>query len=272
MDKQSTIEALKKLGLAPQKMFGQNFLINPSVSEAITKPVLHDESDVIYEVGPGLGALSDFLVNSNKKIKLVEIDHGLVAFLKEKYNDKENVEVIDSDVLKIKFEAAKLSVVSNLPYYITTAIIEKIILENANMVNFVFMVQKELSERLFATTKSKEYGPLTILLSLTGETKHLINVDKSAFYPVPNVNSSVYMFKLKKHDLDLSKLYKFIKIMFLMRRKTIYNNLYPLVKDKTLTEKIILSSGLSLKKRPEEIEPLEFVALHTQYLQLTQLD
>lgn len=270
MDKHTTIEELKKMGLAPQKMFGQNFLVSPSISGTITKVVIEDKSDLIYEVGPGLGALSDFLVASSKTVKLVEIDHGLANYLKEKYKEKSNVEVIDSDVLKIKFDETRLSVVSNLPYYITTAIIEKIILENLNMINFVFMVQKELSERLFATPKSKEYGPLTILLTLAGETKHLINVDRSAFYPVPNVNSSVYVFKLKEHGLDLTKLYKFIKSLFLMRRKTIYNNLYPLVKDKVLAEKIILSSGLSLKQRPEELSAQDFVELYNHFLALTK--
>lgn len=267
MDKLSTIALLERLGLAPQKRFGQNFLISNSVSEKITKIVIEDESEVIYEIGPGLGALSDFLVDAPKIIKLVEIDHGLAFFLQHRYEQKSNVEVIDKDVLKTSFPDQKISVISNLPYYITTSIIEKVILENKQLVNFVFMVQQEVSDRLFASPKSKQYGPLAVLLNLTGVVKHVINADRTAFYPAPNVNSSVYTFKLKEHGLDINGLYKFIKVLFLMRRKTLYNNLITIVKDKDSARLLIEQSGLALNVRPEEVEAHLFVVLYNAYKQ-----
>ena len=261
MDKNKTIALLERLGLAPQKRFGQNFLISHTISEKITKIVLEDESEVIYEIGPGLGALSDYLVETAKQVKLVEIDHGLAFYLKKRYEEKANVEVIDQDILKVPFLQQRLSVISNLPYYITTSIIEKVILDNQNLVNFVFMVQQEVSERLFASPKSKEYGPLAVLLNLTGTIKHVLNADKTAFYPSPNVNSSVYAFRLKEHGLALRPLYKFIKALFLMRRKTLLNNLVTLVSDRNRATSIILQAGLDLKVRPEEVEAQKFVLL-----------
>lgn len=269
MDKLQTIERLKSLGLAPQKMFGQNFLVSTSVAESITRLVINDQSKIIYEIGPGLGALSQHLVKAKKTIKLVEIDHGLAKYLTSEFNHLEHVEVIDLDVLKLSFADQALSVVSNLPYYITTAIIEKVILENKQLVNFVFMVQQEMKERLLASPKSKQYGPLTILLALTGKLEHVINVDRSAFYPVPNVNSSVYSFKLVPHNLEIERMYKFIKALFLMRRKTILNNLNTLVSNKEIREKIINNSGISLNARPEELEPDKFVDLYNNFIALT---
>ncbi len=266
MDKQSTIEQLKHLGLAPQKRFGQNFLVSESICHSITKTVLSDSSEVIYEIGPGLGALSDFLVESSKAIILVEIDHGLATYLKHKYHDKQNVEIIDKDVLKIDFNQKKLSVVSNLPYYITTSIIEKVVLENKNLVQFVFMVQQELSQRLFAEPKSKEYGPLTILLRLTGTLKSMVHVDRSAFYPTPHVDSSVYAYTPIEHGLNITRIYPFIKSLFLMRRKTLYNNLVPLVKDKEKAKYLLEEAGLSPKVRPEELNPTDFIRLYDCFI------
>ena len=265
MDKISTMALLKELGLAPQKRFGQNFLISNSVSERITKIVLEDESELIYEIGAGLGALSEFLVKSDKTIKLVEIDHGLAYYLSHHFATFDNVEVMDKDILKVQFPKQKLSIVSNLPYYITTSIIEKVILENDEIINFVFMVQQELSERLFAETKSKQYGPLTILLELTGMLKLVMNVDQSAFFPVPNINSSVYVYRPKAHQLDTVGFYRFVKALFLMRRKTIANNLNTIVGNKELTAKILLASSIPDNKRPEEIEPEQYVTLYSNY-------
>jgi len=268
MDKINTIALLERLGLAPQKRFGQNFLISNTICEKVTKIVIEDTSTLIYEIGPGLGALSDHLADAPKKVKLVEIDHGLAYFLKHRYLTKENVEVIDKDILKTNFEDEAISVISNLPYYITTSIIEKVILENQKLVNFVFMVQQEVSERLFASPQTKEYGPLAILLNLSGTIKHVVNADRTAFYPAPYVNSSVYVFKLKTHGLEINKLYKFIKALFLMRRKTIYNNLMTLVGDKEKAVTIIEKSGLLVNMRPEEIEAAAFVKLFENYQKL----
>lgn len=268
MDKIQTINLLKELGLAPQKRFGQNFLISGSVSEKITKIVLQDESEIIYEIGPGLGALSEYLVKSTKPIKLVEIDHGLAYYLSHHFAQFSHVEVIDKDILKIQFNAQKLSVISNLPYYITTSIIEKVILENAELVNFVFMVQQEVSDRLFASPKSKQYGPLSILLALTGEIKQVINVDQTAFYPAPNVNSVVYAYRPKPNHLNKSEFYSFLKSLFLMRRKTIYNNLSTMVKHKEDALKILHSANIAQNLRPEEITPEQFVIMFDQYRQV----
>lgn len=272
MDKISTINLLKELGLAPQKRFGQNFLISNSVSERITKVVIEDESELIYEIGAGLGALSEFLALSQKTIKLVEIDHGLAYYLKHHFEKYPHLEVIDQDILKVEFPPQKLSIVSNLPYYITTSIIEKVILENKEIVNFVFMVQSELSDRLFAETKSKEYGPLTILLKLTGTLKLILNVDQSAFYPVPHINSSVYVYKPKQHELDIQTFYKFIKAIFLMRRKTIANNLNTLVGDKQVTAQLLSIANIQENKRPEEIEADDYVRLFSHYQSLKSIN
>lgn len=270
MDKNATIELLERLGLAPQKRFGQNFLISSSIAEKITKIVIEDESEIIYEIGPGLGALSDYVVETKKEVKLVEIDHGLAFFLLHRYETKANVEVLDKDILKVDFANKKISVISNLPYYITTSIIEKVILENKTLVNFVFMVQQEVSERLFASPKTKEYGPLAVLLNLTGTVKHVVNADRTSFYPAPFVNSSVYVFKLKKHDLDINKLYKFIKVLFLMRRKTLANNLMTIVKDKEIATSIIINSGLHLKVRPEEVPAIKYIELYSNFCLFNQ--
>lgn len=261
MDKQTVINLLQKLGFAPQKQYGQNFLISASIAQKICDVVLNDESETIYEIGPGLGSLSNNLVTSKKKIKLVEIDHGFASYLQKQYEKLNHVEVIDKDVLKVKFLDEKLSIVSNLPYYITTAIIEKVIIECPNIINFVFMTQVEMRERLFALPHTKQYGPLAILLTITGTTSQLVHVDKSLFYPIPLVNSVVYVYRPSKHNLDLANLYPFIKSLFLLRRKTIYNNLQNAGFTSEEAEKLLLEAKIDPKKRPEDLLPEQFVTL-----------
>lgn len=221
MNKVLINDILSKNNLSPQKAKGQNFLADDDICRVIVE-FLHPHYDHVLEVGPGLGSLTEHLVQKTKNLIAVELDRGYVKYLQEIYT---NATIIEKDFLKYIVPRETKAVISNIPYYITTKIIEKVILDTPNLDVFVFMTQKDLKDRFFAKPNSKEYGPLPILLSLTGtiEQKMIVTADK--FYPMPNVDSAVFRFKRHEINFDIREFYKFLKFVFINRRKKLFNNL-----------------------------------------------
>ncbi len=243
-----------------KKKYGQNFLNDSNILEKIYKSINPNEDDLIIEIGPGSGNLTKWLQKFNANIVCYEIDTSLKERLNLIKNDKTTFLFKDfletnilEDIKDIKYK--NIYFVANIPYYITTPIIEKIALSNLNPISLTLMMQKEVGERLSAKPKSKDYGYITVFLNYFYDIKILFNVNRNCFFPKPNVDSVVIQFLSKpKNNTDFNKFNNLIKNAFKFKRKNLRNNLkgYDLNK----IEAILKEDGYSLLDRAESI-PLE---------------
>lgn len=266
MKKNEIEQILKENELNVLKKFGQNFLLDTELAAKTVKYVLSDDSEMIIEIGPGLGALTKHLQGTTKQIELVEIDKGLSKILEDKFP---TMLVVNGDFLKYKIPLKRVSFISNIPYYLTTSIIEHVLLDTKELVNFVFMVQKEVITRLCAVKGSKEYGPLSIIIETLGEIKKLNDVTKDKFYPMPHIGSSIFIFSNTKEYENKRDFYRFVKTLFHNRRKTISNNLSIVVNDKKIVNNLLEISEIAPNLRPEQISSQEFALLYENYLKLS---
>ena len=245
-----------------KKKFGQNFLQDNNIIKKIANVCDTTKDDLIIEIGPGSGALTSELVEKSK-VLAYEIDNDLKDTLTNKFVDKNIMFIFDDflnrnikeDLKDIKYD--NLYVIANLPYYITTPIINKIINEKINVSKMVLMVQKEVGERFGAKVGTKDYSSITIFLNYYFDIKKEFIVSRNAFYPKPNVDSIILSFTKKsiKYDVkDEDKFFKLIKDSFTQKRKTLKNNLKEY--DFSKVEKILTKHNLPLDIRAENI-PLE---------------
>lgn len=252
-----------------KKKYGQNFLTNQDeILNNIIDVANVTKDDALLEIGPGEGALTALLLENGKKVKCVEIDKDLEKILRKKYDDNENFELIMQDVLTIDFKkqiGEKVKVVANIPYYITSPIIN-LLIENREYVDEIYvMVQKEVAERICAK-KGKERSVLTLSVEYFGEAEYLFTIPKEFFTPAPKVDSafmSIKLHKNKKYEEKITeeKFFKYVKASFANKRKNIANNLSTLGFNKTeLTEKL-LKSGFDPKRRAESFSIDEFIEL-----------
>ncbi len=245
-----------------KKKFGQNFITDKNIIEAIATRAEIDKDTLVIEIGPGAGSLTNILGKQAKNVLAYEIDETLKPILEK--NIHENTEVIYSDFLKRdilpdlkKYEYKKLYVVANLPYYITTPIIIKLIEEKIPVDKIVVMVQKEVGDRFRAKPNTKEYNSLSIFLNYYFEVKKILDVSRNVFIPKPNVDSIVVSFTKREDKLPLKNedtFFKLIKDSFKQKRKTLKNNLkgYDLSK----IEKVLNKHNLDLSVRAEAL-PIE---------------
>ncbi len=262
-------ELLEKNGFSLKKKFGQNFIIDENIINAIIDKSKIDNDTLVIEVGPGAGSLTYKLGKCAKKVISYEIDNTLENVLKENIKDLANVEVIYQDFLKAdvvseikKYEYKKLYFVANLPYYITTPIIIKIIEDNIPVDKLVFMVQKEVGNRFKAIPGTKEYGSLSVYLNYYFDIKKIIDVSRHVFLPEPNVDSIVVEFVKKNnlYDLDNEKLFfKLVRDAFTQKRKTLRNNLkgYDLEK----IDEVLRRHKLDLSVRAEQLSTEIFIEI-----------
>lgn len=256
MRKSEVLEVLERFKLAPQKQKGQNFLINSAYSKKIVA-LLSADNKAVLEIGPGLGALTSELSTRFSNLTLVELDRGFAAYLEESYKD---VKIITGNILKTDVPRETTAVISNLPYYITTKIIEYIVISNPHVTEFVFMTESDVINRLFAAKKTKAYGPLSIIFEITGTLTKCFDVDKANFYPIPHVNSTVFKFVRDDNNFDPSPFYHFLKSAFMARRKTLLNN-FPTEKERSIIKRYLENIGLSEKARAEELSAEELFSL-----------
>lgn len=247
-------EQIKSYKLLANKSLGQNFLVNPSMAEKIVSFLEINEEDNVLEIGAGLGSLSYFLAKTSGKSELIDVDERMVTYLTEQFKTTKNVTVKRQNVLKHDLSSFT-KIVGNLPYYITSSIIEKILLEATNAKEIVLMTQKEVYPKLLKGNKS----PLSLFLNYVCDISSSIDVGRNNFLPVPHVDSVV--FKLTPNEKIKNKenkdLYKLIKQLFLQRRKNILNNLTNFVKNKENSRKILDKLVIDINKRPEELS-IEF--------------
>ncbi len=241
---------------------GQNFITDKNLLDKIVELSGVDENDVVVEIGTGAGTLTRAIAEKAKKVYSFEVDRALKPVLDETLSGLDNVEVIFKDVLKMKDKelleivGEKFIVVANIPYYITTALVMRFLEEDVHPSAITVMVQKEVADRFVAKPATEDYGAITMAISLYGDAKIVGQVDKSMFYPVPKVDSSIVRIDVydKYAGVDKKKVNKAIKCAFMMRRKTLLNNLtavYPVQKDEAA--KILESLNIDLKVRGETL-------------------
>lgn len=262
--KNKTIEILNRNGIFAKKKFGQNFLIDSNIVMKIVKTANITKETNVIEIGPGIGAMTEILAKEAGKVLCFEIDEDMVNILNEEIKN-DNVKIVNSDFLKVDLDEEmkyfrglkNIVVVSNLPYYITTPIIFKLLEYSKNIEKMVFMVQKEVSERLTAKPGSKEYGSLSVLIELNGTMKKEFNVSRNCFYPVPNVDSEIVSMEINKNDSALKNdpiFGKFIQNIFEMKRKTLANNICKKTNfSRDDLNKILQELGLSESVRAESL-------------------
>lgn len=244
-----------------KKKYGQNFIIDENIINAIINKSAIDKETLVIEIGPGSGALTIKLAETAKNVLCYEIDTSLREILSDVLKDCKNVEIIYDDFLKRnvlldikKYKYNSLYVVANLPYYITTPIIIKLIEDNIDVKKIVVMVQKEVGNRFRAKPGSRDYNSLSVFLNYFYDVKKIMDVSKNVFMPKPNVDSIVVEFNKKEKNLSIKNkelFFKLIRDSFRQKRKTIKNNLkgYDLEK----VEKILKKHNLSLSSRAERI-------------------
>ena len=267
-------ELMERHGIKFQKKFGQNFLVNPDVPYRIADECGAGENDCVLEIGPGIGTLTQELCMIAGKVVAVEIDNGLIPVLEETLAEFDNVEVINSDIMKTdikslfeeKFDGRDVYVCANLPYYITTPILMLLLESRLPFKKMTFMVQKEVADRLCATPKDSEYGAVTASVSYYGEVKKLFNVSAGNFMPAPKVDSAVIQITLyEKPPVEVSDeklFFSVIKAAFEQRRKTLVNALNGKVGiTKEQIGLAITGIGLDVNIRGERLGIEEFARL-----------
>ena len=218
-----------------KKSFGQNFLKDNNITEGIASAVDYKENNLVIEIGPGAGALTKKLLLKIDRAILYEIDTRLKDILEEELKEFNNYELIFGDFLERnvkedlnKYHYDNLYIVANLPYYVTTPIISKIIEDDIEAKEIVIMIQKEVADRLSAAVGTKEYGQLTVFLNYFFDIKRIFNVSRNSFVPKPNVDSAVIKMIRKENReylKDINHFSKLVKDSFRFKRKTIKNNL-----------------------------------------------
>ena len=272
-----TRSIMNKFNIVANKRYGQNFLIDDNILQGIISSADITDEDLVIEIGPGLGNLTEYILNTAKYGLLVEIDPKMIAVLEDRFSNRNNYTLLNEDILKVdidnlvkkikaenNMEFKSVKVVANLPYYITTPIILGLLSQTDKIKKYVLMVQKEVADRIVSEPKKKDYNSLSIAIGYRCERKILINVPKEAFTPAPNVDSAVIELKLfnelpfKAKNEEL--FFKLIRFSFEMRRKTLVNNLSNHF-DKNLVLNALEKLTLQKTVRSEELSIKNFVDL-----------
>ncbi|AFJ03633.1 Dimethyladenosine transferase [Methylophaga frappieri] len=248
-----------------RKRFGQNFLQDAGIIDAIISAIAPEASQHLVEIGPGRGALTGPLLASGARLDVIELDRDLLPLLTAQYEQESQFRIHQADALKVDFRQLqqndeKLRVIGNLPYNISTPILFHL-LQHADIIeDMCFMLQKEVVERICATPSSKQYGRLSVMIQCQCETAQLLSVPPEAFEPVPKVHSAIVYLRPASHfNLDnkaLGALNKLVTQAFSQRRKTIANTLKNIV-----SQAVFEAAGIEPSQRPETISVSQYVHL-----------
>ena len=266
-------EILETRGLSPRKRFGQNFLIRTDVAERIVEHAHLREDDALVEIGPGTGALTTHLIGRVRRLVAIEKDLGLAEYLTEEFGDMPGVEIRQGDFLEADLAsiasstgAEKLMIVGNIPYNITTPVIERIFDQRAVVRSAVLLVQKEYAERLAAAAGTQEYGALTLFARYHALLEPLMTVKASAFWPKPDVDSMLVRFFLRDEPPvavpSEELLFRIIRGAFHMRRKQLFNTVgEALDLKKDAVERLLRHAGIAGARRGETLTLEEFAKI-----------
>ncbi|MBU5437042.1 16S rRNA (adenine(1518)-N(6)/adenine(1519)-N(6))-dimethyltransferase RsmA [Tissierella sp. MSJ-40] len=266
-------EILNRYGFEFSKSLGQNFLIDGNIVRKIGIEGEITKEDYVLEIGPGMGTLTEELSLRAKKVVAVELDKTLLPILDETLESCDNIEIIHGDILKIdiqklideKLDGGPVKVVANLPYYVTTPIIAKLLEEDLNLESIIVMVQKEVAERMVANPGSKQYGSLSVFVNFYSHPKIVVKVPKTVFMPQPKIDSAVIKLTLKENlpDVDRDQFFKVVKAAFSKRRKTIINSLstYGFNIDKECIKETLEQLNIKLEERAENLSVEDFIKI-----------
>lgn len=265
-----TKDIVNKYGFKFTKSLGQNFLTDDTVLRDIIDGSKISKDDYVIEIGPGVGTLTRELLNRANWVYSIEIDKDLIPVLNEELKEFNNFTLINKDVLKYDFneiidDNKSIKVIANLPYYITTPIISKLLNNKYNVKSMTFMVQKEVGERMCASPSKKEYGALSLLIQYYCKTTILRNVPASSFIPQPKVESVVVLLERYEKPLvnvrDEKLFFRIIRDSFNMRRKTLWNALKELKLGEENLKAAFLKADIDSKRRGETLSIFEFAKL-----------
>lgn len=260
--------------MKPKKRLGQNFLLDKNIIWKIIQTFDINPNDKIVEIGGGKGALTAELVKLTKELIVVEVDQELAKFLQNNFPD---TKILTKDILECDFDKdffdSPFRLIGNLPYYITSQIFFKVFDNRKNITDCLFMIQKEVADRLVATTNSKDYGILSVLTQYYADVKIEFSVSRNVFFPKPEVDSAVVSLKIKKNNfLDEveERIFKHIvKTAFNQRRKTLKNSLQRLFETENQSVKTnFFQLDFDFSKRAEELELNEFIYLAKNFIKI----
>lgn len=271
-------DLLRRHGFKFSKALGQNFLIDGNIVRNIVDAAEITEDDYVLEIGPGIGTLTEELALRAKKVLAVEIDNRLKPLLQETIiNRYDNVNIHFGDILKTNLKEVlaenfgdnSFKVVANLPYYVTTPIITKLIEDDLNLESITVMIQKEVAARFAGKPSTKDYGSLSVFIQFYSDVNYDFTVPKTVFMPRPNVDSAVVTMKIKDNlpEIDREKFFKVVRASFSKRRKTIINSLstygFDLSKDEI--REILKISNIDERRRAETLTSEEFLILSVNF-------
>ncbi|MGN1299543.1 MAG: 16S rRNA (adenine(1518)-N(6)/adenine(1519)-N(6))-dimethyltransferase RsmA [Candidatus Scatovivens sp.] len=276
---------MNKFNIKADKNLGQNFLIDENIVNKIIDSSSITKEDLVIEIGPGLGTLTSKLLEKSGKVICIELDSKMISVLNSRFSLYKNFELINDDVLKVNLKEIieknlngnikYAKVVANLPYYITTPIIMKLLEDKLNLHSIIVMVQKEVALRLAATPGEKDSGAITYAIHYYTNPKIITNVPNTSFIPSPKVASAVIKFQvLDKPSVKVDNealFFNIIKSAFLQKRKTLINCLVNnnIFTNKLDAEKMLLDLNLDLKIRGEKLSLNDFVKI-TEYIEKNQ--
>ena len=269
---------MKKYGITANKSLGQNFLINEEVVSNIVNSSNICKEDLVIEIGPGLGTLTEELLQNAGKVIAIELDERMIKILKERFIAYNNFEIINEDVLKVDLQnliksekqsnnLKNAKIVANLPYYITTPIIMKLLEEKLDINSITVMIQKEVADRLIAVPGEKLSGAITYCVYYYADSESIMLVENNSFIPEPDVQSEVIKLNIRENPVidvkDEKVFFKLIKISFMQRRKTLINSLVNggIFKNKEEAKNVFEELGFDLNVRGENLSIQDFADL-----------
>lgn len=275
--RRKTLDILEKYNFKFKKSLGQNFLTEPTIVRKIIDTAKISQDTGVIEIGPGIGALTQEIAKKAGKVVGIEIDQRLIPILEETLSDFSNVKIINADVLKVSLEEIiakelqkfkEIKIIANLPYYVTSPIIIKILKERLKFESITIMVQKEVAERIAAVPGGKDYGSLTLFVEYFAVSKIAFHLPNSVFIPRPKVDSAILHLELRDNPpyyiKDEDFLFKLIRASFMHRRKTLFNNLLNNLINKNKKaelEDILNRAHIDPKRRAETLSLKDFIEL-----------
>lgn len=273
-------EIMRKYNIVPQKKYGQNFLIDDFALDKIIENADISSEDLIIEIGPGLGNLTKRLCEKAGIVIAIEIDSNMVKILETEYSYLKNLIILNEDIMKVDLKQiiskfsnmTNVKVVANLPYYITTPIIMKLLEENVGIKLIEVMIQKEVANRLCATPTGREYGAITVAVNYYSKPSYIVTVPSKSFLPAPDVDSAVVLlevFDKPNVNVDKELFFSIVKASFLQKRKTLLNSLGSAKINGVTKEKlacILEELGIDMNIRAERLSLEDFENISIKYL------
>lgn len=273
-----TRQILSQHGIHLKKSLGQNFLTDPQILDQIVHAAELTPRTGVIEIGPGIGALTEKLLMRGNQVLAIELDQRLIPVLKEIFRERSQFRLVHGDAMEVDFaqlidqfvEVDEVALVANLPYYITSPILIRLLTQRYPLQRIVLMIQKEVAERLIAKPNTKEYGSISVLVQYFAEIQQILTVPKQVFFPQPKVDSAVVRLQIREKPAvsvgDEKLFFQLVRASFAKRRKTLLNALHsafsPALSKQEIAE-LLTTAGIDPQRRGETCSLVEFAQLTT---------